>query len=749
MTENQRVEKFKENVIILLCLIVLSFGKINSLSPFHYAFFYASFLSDKIGAIGIVGLLLTAFFDGVSFFKMLLTVASLLPFVFYLVYAKVSNKRMSTVLRIVFCVVHFCIASASAINSVHAVNLIINGIITLSFSYVFRLCYTLLSGGVKVFVSETVLGCFAFSVLAFGAGFSQIFVFSVPLIVFVAGFAILFFMCVIGKTYGFVCALALGCGYAVCRYEITFIALFGFCALCCVPFVSAKRIFPLLSALMGLTVFELYFAVNYTALPLHLLFFALGGTVFLLIPSNVVNELRKHRRAESSGIALRYLINKNRIDTAMQVRRLKEIFLQMSSSLSFLKGDTEKVSLRLAKKTEEDVCRKCENYGRCSKKELPSALITLSRLTLIKNKATITSLPPLLENECLHLASLVGASYNNSLAIRKDVAKIATQNQVKATLSRSLSDICDILAEQEKKISSPLGFDYEREEKIKEELALSGMICKQVYIALGHDFEVTLLLKRETFDKNSIERAVSGALKIGCEITKADDSVISGWSVVTLTEKPGYSLVVSVASLPKNGERSGDTHSFTKLSDSKVMVALCDGMGSGEKAEAVSDNAISLIENFYRAGFDHDVTVKSVNAFLRIDNDESFSALDTMVFDRKTGCADIVKLASPPTFIKKRNTTVRVDASSLPIGIVNEITPAVSSRECEAGDCFVFVTDGVYDCFSGDMLSAFINNSSGKNPSLLSSAILEEAKKRVKTPTDDMTVVVCKVIIAD
>jgi hypothetical protein len=44
-------------------------------------------------------------------------------------------------------------------------------------------------------------------------------------------------------------------------------------------------------------------------------------------------------------------------------------------------------------------------------------------------------------------------------------------------------------------------------------------------------------------------------------------------------------------------------------------------------------------------------------------------------------------------------------------------------------------------------LSSFINNSNGKNPSLLATAVLEEGLKRVKTPSDDMTVLVCKVII--
>ena len=202
-----------------------------------------------------------------------------------------------------------------------------------------------------------------------------------------------------------------------------------------------------------------------------------------------------------------------------------------------------------------------------------------------------------------------------------------------------------------------------------------------------------------------------------------------------------------VCSSAKQGERTGDTHSFIKLGEYSVMCALCDGMGSGEKAEKVSDSALSLVEGFYRAGFSHEVTIKSINSFLRIDNDESFSALDVMIFDRRIGKADIVKLASPPTYIKKSNRTIRVDSSSLPLGIVGEISPSITSRQSEEGDCFVFVSDGVSDCFEGDELSALINNTSSHNPSLMASTLLGEAKKRKNTQLDDMTVLVFKVII--
>lgn len=53
-----------------------------------------------------------------------------------------------------------------------------------------------------------------------------------------------------------------------------------------------------------------------------------------------------------------------------------------------------------------------------------------------------------------------------------------------------------------------------------------------------------------------------------------------------------------------------------KTDNGKCIVALCDGMGSGSNAEKMSETAIGLVENFYRAGFDSDTILSCVNHLL-------------------------------------------------------------------------------------------------------------------------------------
>ena len=207
-------------------------------------------------------------------------------------------------------------------------------------------------------------------------------------------------------------------------------------------------------------------------------------------------------------------------------------------------------------------------------------------------------------------------------------------------------------------------------------------------------------------------------------------------------------MVFGVASCPKTaGAKSGDTHSFIKLDSSRFMLALCDGMGSGEKAEKISETAIGLVENFFRAGFDGSAALASVNKFLSLNSDEGFSALDIAVVDLDSAKADIIKLSTPATYIKKKDVVRKVDGGGLPLGAVDSVSPSVTTVDLASGDMLVMASDGVADCFEGDKLAAAVNNLRTVNPQIMAQGILEHTLALTGgTPRDDSTVIAAKLI---
>ena len=256
------------------------------------------------------------------------------------------------------------------------------------------------------------------------------------------------------------------------------------------------------------------------------------------------------------------------------------------------------------------------------------------------------------------------------------------------------------------------------------------------------------MLNDENIDKTKIEKLISKIIGSKMYIESVNDSDIKNTKEVVLKTRPNYDIVFGSSACTKTGKiLSGDTHSLIKIDDGKYMVALCDGMGSGEKAHTISDLTITLIENFYKAGFDNDIILNSVNKLLSLNTDESFSALDICVLDLRKNLMDFIKLGSPYTFIKHKFETECINSSGLPIGVLEEMRPHITKKAFSDYDMIVLVSDGVMDAFGdGEELKNFINNQSTTNPQTLSDQVLDRAVELVEGKCeDDFTVVAVRI----
>ena len=101
-------------------------------------------------------------------------------------------------------------------------------------------------------------------------------------------------------------------------------------------------------------------------------------------------------------------------------------------------------------------------------------------------------------------------------------------------------------------------------------------------------------------DNALIEKVVSSLVKQTMVIDKIENTDSVSWVNVYLSVKPRFEVTFGVSSVAKDGnEISGDTHSVIRTDNGKCIVALCDGMGSGDKAEQMSATSINLVESFY------------------------------------------------------------------------------------------------------------------------------------------------------
>lgn len=208
-----------------------------------------------------------------------------------------------------------------------------------------------------------------------------------------------------------------------------------------------------------------------------------------------------------------------------------------------------------------------------------------------------------------------------------------------------------------------------------------------------------------------------------------------------------YKPVVTFRQEPKKGQAvCGDTliH-FEK--NGKYFVILCDGMGYGESALSESRLAARLFAEFLRAGFQKETAVNMINSTLALKADkESFSTVDLLEIDLRTGIARFLKIGSAQSFIKSKGKIEEISSKALPVGILENIEVKTEERELKNNDIVLMVSDGIGEAGDGVMKNEWIKKMmmlANRNDSDLLHLITEGAKARGRI-SDDMTGVIIR-----
>jgi stage II sporulation protein E len=298
-----------------------------------------------------------------------------------------------------------------------------------------------------------------------------------------------------------------------------------------------------------------------------------------------------------------------------------------------------------------------------------------------------------------------------------------------------------------KTLAKDLSYRTDKERKLSGFLLKKGVNVQEVMIfGEGEGMEIHLTVISQGEDER-IRPAVNEFFKARFNITERFD--LKGNRVTLVLERAcRYDCIFGVSSVKKNGEEAcGDTHSLIKIDRNKFMLALSDGMGSGEMARVTSEASLSLIECFYRAGLPGEVSLSTVNKLLSFTGEDNFAALDLGVINLESLTCDFIKLGAPYGFVVSKGTVKMIEGSSLPMGILSELKPSVCSEQLAPGDVILFLSDGVTDAFgSATDFADYLAAASVINPQKLADKILDEALALYgNTAEDDMTVVACKI----
>ena len=215
---------------------------------------------------------------------------------------------------------------------------------------------------------------------------------------------------------------------------------------------------------------------------------------------------------------------------------------------------------------------------------------------------------------------------------------------------------------------------------------------------------------------------------------------------------PTLRTSMGIARLAKESDNvSGDTFSNIELNAGELFFALSDGMGSGEQAFLESRGMIELLEQMMETGVSGDSALKLINAiYMYGAKQQGFVTADVVLLHLFKKEIQFLKCGASLTFFYHEKELETIEGEALPVGVVQEMDPYITSTGIEAGDYVIMMTDGVADVFTEvrEQLESIILEQIQKKatPQELADELLEQAQLRSSEASgDDMSVLAIKI----
>ncbi len=435
--------------------------------------------------------------------------------------------------------------------------------------------------------------------------------------------------------------------------------------------------------------------------------------------------------------------------TGEKLYRLSEVFREIECAFIEMSDDVDETAAR--KRTflelKNKCCMSCDRLRRCERSSVYNGFAKLVAAGCAKGKVSLIDLPPEVTTNCARANELI-ATLNALLAeYRRFMVEAENARSGRLLLAEQAKGVASVMKNCAVDVTKRTSDDYELENKLIGDLSCRGIVCTELYMRGDEDVELCAAVVGNASGTRMGEILSENS---GRRFVLRDKTVIdSDRSLMIFSAPPALDAAFGVACAVKDGGTvSGDTHSVIRINDHSFLMALSDGMGSGEYANKVSATAISLIEAFYRAEMPEDTVLDTINKLISFSSEERFACIDIAAVNLNSGTANFVKIGSPVALIIRDGEIRILESQSLPLGILDSLKPSTCTEQLKGGDIITFMSDGVTSAFnSTPELYDFLQVLKPLNPKNLADIILSAALERTGGKAlDDMTVLCTRII---
>lgn len=432
-----------------------------------------------------------------------------------------------------------------------------------------------------------------------------------------------------------------------------------------------------------------------------------------------------------------------------ELKQISKAFTDLADSFLSLSHQNERTmqASDMFDEVADRVCNSCPKWGECwidGFNEMYRQMYSILKVIETSGYCDMTNMPIVFKEKCVRPDAFI-AEFNHLYEIYKQTAMWHGEVTFgQDMVARQYHEISNLIKGLSDEVETGFSFIESAELKLDSALEKAGFFAKEINVIENMRREPEVYITSGfSAEPEMLERVVSEV--IGMPMRLENDS-----SSMKFVVHNRYFVEYAVCQHSGESEHvCGDTVMQFETEDNKFCVLLCDGMGSGDDASEESRLTAGLFQDFIKAGFIKDTAVKMINSTLAMKaGRESFSTIDLIEIDLRTGQAEFLKVGAAESYVKQKNDVEIISAKALPVGILDDIqTPAVS-RSLNDGDIVVMASDGISDTGYGALRGAWVKqiilNHEGDMQELADEVLKNARQKAYPKPCDDMTVAVMR-----
>ena len=440
---------------------------------------------------------------------------------------------------------------------------------------------------------------------------------------------------------------------------------------------------------------------------------------------------------------------------ARSLKQLSQTFLKLEEKKKSF--TSEEIDL-MFQNVRSRVCEKCEKCSWCwGENFVHTYQMGYEILSAVENYGSElnTEMKRKLQQKCVMAPRFLRETLDVFCSAKQNMLWQNRMMQSRKGCAKQMDTFAEMIHESAKELENSIYVDERLEKRLITQLKKEHVrvLCVTFFLTKEGQYKVQMIVRSLGGSCNAVKdigQVVSAVVGKRMVPLRGQGQIVGkAYATLVFVEGPVFYTMQGIAKIGKGcGRISGDSFMMMELPGGRQSAALSDGMGAGEKARRESALVIELLEELLEAGFPPKTAIQMINTTLVMGREEiHFSTIDMTIFDLYTGECEIIKAGASSTFIKSGTKVEHLSSTSLPIGVLHDVTVDSACRNLSDGDFVIMVTDGVMDTLPvGEqdlILETIIQGTMKQNPKEMAHHVLEQVLAWTgEEPQDDMTVLV-------